>query len=280
MESERSKPALGALPHSSPTGRSQLEWQGDVFIGEGFAAYLGPLAPTPHHRHHAVQLMFGVGGQVSVRQGAGRVSANAIWIDSGVVHAIDIARHRAMLLYVEPGAGVQCRGVPEQIGSDATQLGARSIDRSPLGVQMSRLVGGLATGMPAVAAVAAVAAALRSLAVPRRGEPSPALRRMLVRLPDMLPGPVRLDALAASVHISPSRLSHLVRQHLGTTIRAYVRWLRLQSAARCLASGATITQAAHAAGFADSAHLNRVFRNTLGVTPSSIAQGVRWHVLP
>jgi AraC-like DNA-binding protein len=35
--------------------------------------------------------------------------------------------------------------------------------------------------------------------------------------------------------------------------------------------GATISQAAHCAGFADAAHLTRTFRRMLGTTPSDIA---------
>lgn len=260
-------------------GQPRLGWQGDVYVGEGYAAYVGPLTPTPPHQHHAIQLIFGLGEQVSIRHASGTVCAAAIWIDSGVAHAIDNASRRAMLLYLEPSVGALSSGAAEH-GVTAIQLGVRSLDGCPPWGRVSELAGALAVGVPQVEAVVT---ALQSLASVRNAEPEPAppaLRRMLDRLPDFLPGPVRLEALAASVHISPSRLSHLVRQHLGTTLRAYVRWLRLKTAARCLAGGATITEAAHAAGFADSAHMNRVFRRALGVAPSSIARNVRWHVVP
>jgi len=54
---------------------------------------------------------------------------------------------------------------------------------------------------------------------------------------------------------------------MGTPLRPYVRWLRLQHAARELVSGRSVTQAAHVAGFADAAHLTRTFRRMLGATP-------------
>lgn len=50
------------------------------------------------------------------------------------------------------------------------------------------------------------------------------------------------------------------------------RWLRLQHALAAVQAGASLTAAAHAAGFADSAHLTRSCRAMFGITPST---GVR-----
>jgi AraC-like DNA-binding protein len=54
------------------------------------------------------------------------------------------------------------------------------------------------------------------------------------------------------------------------SVQSYLRWKRLIAAISASALGASLTQAAHAAGFADSAHLTRVFRATFGISPSSI----------
>ncbi len=50
------------------------------------------------------------------------------------------------------------------------------------------------------------------------------------------------------------------------------RWLRLQLALNAIQSGASLTAAAHAAGFADSAHLTRSCRAMFGITPSEAAR--------
>jgi AraC-like DNA-binding protein len=62
-------------------------------------------------------------------------------------------------------------------------------------------------------------------------------------------------------------------------LRPYILWLRLQRAAAHLQRGESLTQAAHAAGFTDSAHLSHAFRRTFGMSPSEIAGVVDW-VLP
>jgi AraC-like DNA-binding protein len=45
--------------------------------------------------------------------------------------------------------------------------------------------------------------------------------------------------------------------------------LRLTQALQYVAKGVRLTEAAHAAGFSDSAHFSRTFRTLLGIDPSS-----------
>ncbi len=75
-------------------------------------------------------------------------------------------------------------------------------------------------------------------------------------------------ALASRVGLSPSRFAHLFREQMGLPLRRYLVWRRLQDAIVALAGGCTLTEAAHTAGFADSAHFSRAFRRMFGVAPS------------
>ena len=79
-----------------------------------------------------------------------------------------------------------------------------------------------------------------------------------------------LKGLAAQVGLSPSRLRHLFRQGTGISLRNYLRWQRLLSALHWSAEGLSLTEAAHAAGFSDSAHLSRFFRASFGLKPSEV----------
>ncbi|UVS80414.1 helix-turn-helix transcriptional regulator [Actinokineospora sp. UTMC 2448] len=106
------------------------------------------------------------------------------------------------------------------------------------------------------------------------GPVSPVLRDALAVVPALLDGPVRLDDVAAAVGISGSRLGHLFSERIGLPFRAYVRWARLRRAIEHARLGGTITEAAHAAGFADGAHLTRVCREMFGLAPSHLVAGV------
>lgn len=80
---------------------------------------------------------------------------------------------------------------------------------------------------------------------------------------------MKLAEVAAGVHLSPSRLAHLLSAEIRMPARRYLLWLRLRDALQALARGVSITTAAHAAGFADAPHLDRTFRRMLGFTPSA-----------
>jgi AraC-like DNA-binding protein len=99
----------------------------------------------------------------------------------------------------------------------------------------------------------------------------PRVRKLLSLLRDGVEGDASLEVLAEAVGLSPSRLMHVFTESIGIPLRPYLSWLRLQRAAAAIVSGkASLTEAAHAAGFADAAHMSRSFKRALGVAPSAL----------
>jgi AraC-like DNA-binding protein len=76
--------------------------------------------------------------------------------------------------------------------------------------------------------------------------------------------------------LSPDRLRHLIREQVGIPLRRYRRWARLLSAVEALRDTASVTAAAHTSGFADSAHLSRVFRDSFTFPPSVFLRDSRF----
>ena len=104
----------------------------------------------------------------------------------------------------------------------------------------------------------------------------PRVTQVLRLLAGRMTGDVSLKGLAARVELSPGRLSHLFRRQVGLGLRGYVRWRRMQTVASAVRAGMSLTEAAHEAGFSDSAHLSRTFRRMLGVRPSTLLRTIRW----
>ena len=85
---------------------------------------------------------------------------------------------------------------------------------------------------------------------------------------DHLSAPITLEQVAAVAYLSPSRFRHLFAEQTGMGLRQYILWRRFVSVWEHRMNGASLSTAAHAAGFADSAHLARTSRRMIGIPPS------------
>jgi AraC-like DNA-binding protein len=119
--------------------------------------------------------------------------------------------------------------------------------------------------------------ALRRHGLRRRpaSEPSPPVRRALLRLEADPAAPVSLSELARLAGVSRFQLVRGFAREVGTTPYAYLVQRRVRLAARLLARGRSIAEAAIDAGFADQSHLTRAFVRQLGVTPGRYAAAIR-----
>ena len=77
-----------------------------------------------------------------------------------------------------------------------------------------------------------------------------------------------LTEVAGVAFLSPSRFRHLFAEQTGMGLRQYILWRRFVSVWEHRMNGASLAEAAHAAGFADSAHLARTSRRMIGIPPS------------
>jgi AraC-like DNA-binding protein len=78
---------------------------------------------------------------------------------------------------------------------------------------------------------------------------------------------VKLEDICSVVQLSPSYLIRAFKQHFGLTPHGYLTNCRIQFARAQLRRGREIAEVAQDAGFADQAHLQRVFKQHLAATP-------------
>jgi len=79
---------------------------------------------------------------------------------------------------------------------------------------------------------------------------------------------VRVSELANLAGVHPVHLARVFRKHMGRTIGAYVRDLRIERACAGLVDRSrSLSQIALSTGFADQAHFTRRFKEVTGLTP-------------
>ena len=258
-------PVTSEEPLSSAAGVGHfLSWDGGcLLIGSSTGV-------IPLHAHYAIQIT--VGSERGVRF---RTNEREDWTEyHGVIipsrqpHTMDATGVRSnAIVFVEPetreGRALTelylrdgIAALPDAVLSDAAMaLHAAWRERSAAHeiVQAARgLVRSLTGGVEA--SVVSDERILRAVAYINRH----------------LDAPLTLDAVAAEACLSPSRFRHLFVEQTGMALRPYILWRRFLRVWELMMGGASLSTAAHVAGFADAAHLTRTSRRVFGFPPSAL----------
>jgi len=220
----------------------------------------GPGYHTTTHRHHAVQLLLTVRGSLLVREGSHETwhRCGGALVRPDVLHEVDGSGSTVLLGFMDP----------------ESEVGAALCDRIEGAIaclpwyQVCRWRAVL--GWPLTESGVEQWVTRHLLHRRRPVHIDPRVMRAVEHIRRRVDGSadLSLSSLAAIAGLSPSRFMHLFTESLGVPLRPYILWLRLQRASSEMMEGASISQAAHRAGFADAAHLNRTFRRMLGSSPT------------
>lgn len=239
-------------------------WEG------GFLLIARAEGVVPAHAHHAIQIVVALDGMVAVcgednrwRRGPG------IIVQPDVVHSFDCNGAMAAMLFVDPesneGAWLhraleqEIAVVPDaRLASSVSELRTfieQPIESMEVGDLIRHCVHALSPGAP----------------------PARRLDQRITNVLDSIRARddlrVSLDEAAQLAFLSPSRFAHLFKDQVGLPYSRYMLWRKLTRAMVAIASERTIAAAAHAADFADAAHLTRTFYQMVGMAPSVLMRG-------
>lgn len=85
-----------------------------------------------------------------------------------------------------------------------------------------------------------------------------------------------LDELAETVGLSKDWLVHLFQREVGISLRKYEQTIKLHTAAAFVNRGVSMTEVAAIAGFADSAHFSKMWKQHYGLPPNRMFSGHRY----
>ncbi|HEX6599742.1 MAG TPA: AraC family transcriptional regulator [Gemmatimonadaceae bacterium] len=225
---------------------------------------------VPGHAHYATQVAFGSTAGLRFR-----ASDREAWtayegavIASRQPHSMDSTQVPCCaVLFVEPETR-EGRAINQKFGA----AGISAFPATSLSGKSEALFSAWLQQGTREAVVAAAHAVVQELA----GGVGPVLStderilRATSYIRSNLGGPLTLEAVAGEACLSPSRFRHLFVEETGMALRPYILWRRFLHVWDLLATGATLSSAAHAAGFADAAHLTRTSRSMFGFPPSAL----------
>jgi AraC-like DNA-binding protein len=248
--------------HAS-TGRIYFWQGGSLWIGQGRGR-------TQWHAHHAHQIVVAPEGAFRFRTAAqGRwQSFEGALVPSHCTHQFEVDGIAMAHLFVEPESRAG-RALTDRFGAAAVCPLPAADSRASARALFHAFAATPARAQMVDAAAQAVAALCGATTEPDKAL-DPRLARALAYIRANIRHPIALGDVAAAVALSESRFRHLFVAATGSSFRAYLLWLRINLAIEAAMAGASWTQAAHEAGFADSAHLTRTHKRVFGIEPSAV----------
>ncbi|MCH7860099.1 AraC family transcriptional regulator [Sphingomonas sp. VL_57B] len=220
------------------------------------------------HAHHAIQITIALSGDLMLDCAGIRRRGPALAVNADACHRFE-ARGLLAFVFVEPESRTG-RALRHALFQEAPLV---VLDPAKVGAAAMALRETFAAALERAVLLEAGYGIVEAI-VPRAEAPlpDPRILRMIAHAAGHLDEPLTLASASADIPLSPSRLRHLFVEQTGLAFKTYVLWLRLFRAVQGYSEGLSLTEAAHAAGFADSAHFSRVFKRTFGLPATTLTR--------
>lgn len=238
---------------------------GRIHCWEGGSLWIGAAGGDANfHDHHALQISLAFRGRIRFRtRHDDWREFDAALIPPHLPHAFEGAASFTAQIFIEPETA-EARRLLARFGREAiTDLPRDEVERHARALRALEVndADGAALEAAARQFIGGLAGSQRAAVI------DPRIERIVLGLRQR-EQPMTLEEAAAAVALSPGRFRHLFVAQTGQSFRSYQLWSRLQRAIERLSAGASATEAAHGAGFADAPHLTRTFRKMMGISPT------------
>jgi len=239
-------------------------WEG------GFLLTARAQGVVPAHAHHAIQIVIALDGRIAIsgRNGAWRESRGIV-VRPDAEHSFDCNGALGVMVFVDPESS-EGAWLSASLRQDITTVPDARLDS---------VVSEFRALVDQPDEIVDIEALVRRGVHGLRAGPAP-IRRMDPRVTTVLDAirasddlRISLDAAADMAFLSPTRFAHLFKEQVGLPFSRYMLWRKLTRAMVAIGSERTIAAGAHAADFADAAHLTRTFYQMVGMAPSVLMRG-------
>jgi AraC-like DNA-binding protein len=242
--------------------------QSFLYLWPGRRLVAMPSVNNHPHRHLPASVLIGIEGpfRLSIR-GHGEIETEAAIVATEIEQHMDSHGGPMLILHVDPDLSYHRTLAPRLAGAPYCVLASEII--APLRERLRAALMQALDDAQAHQLFVDVLAAVRGNCAD--GPPMDRrIARIVQRLRQELPEKIDNDALAAEAGLSRSRLMHLFKIEVGTSIRRFALSLRLENAIRRWRQGMSMTTLAQDAGFYDVSHLLQAGRSYIGTLPSGL----------
>ncbi len=233
-----------------------------VWVHPGVITIYGSSIDATSHSHHAMQVVWPQSGSSCKLNGCD-ISGGTI-IDSKVDHQLEMVE--GWVLLIEPKSNLGQELLIKLMGQPFKSFNTRCFESAKQPARNEDITRFLTPLFEELSLTK------RFLIVNKSTVKDKRIRQLLSELNQCLhgdcikPASWRTAEVASKLALSKSRFLHLFSDELGIPWRPYLLWRRIICAVQAMIIGSSATDAAHLAGFSDSAHLSRTFRNHFGMT--------------
>ncbi len=220
-----------------PSTAMQQPWNGRLWLATDHCLFEGQSGDTRPHAHYAHQILLVDKGELGMKIAGKSYQGSRLVVPSLQQHAFCEAGQPLLALYLEPQAF-------------HLQTLQAWLAKAPCEPQ-------------------AVLAQLRHWSRPALDG---RVQQTLQTIDALLLERIDANALASRAHISLSQLERLFGHQVGLPVRKLILWRRLRLALSLVLRGSNLTEAAHAANFADQAHFSRTLRGMFGIQGQTLRQ--------
>lgn len=238
-----------------------------LYITKGAVLYLGTIADTEIHKHHSIQIVFSIKNSFSLQIDNKTYNSASFIINSNIDHKLTGYGGIQALLLIEPESTYgflfkeyigKNRFIKVELNKDIPDYLENLNDKDFRIIEIIRRIA-LILG---ISPDKAPGADLR-------------INKVISFIETIDEKKVTIKKLASYIHLSESRMQHLFKEQVGISIKKYLQWKRMIDAINVVITGKDFTFSSYEAGFSDSAHMSRTFKEMFGMNLSDIFKNSR-----
>ncbi|MEZ5041894.1 MAG: AraC family transcriptional regulator [Saprospiraceae bacterium] len=239
-----------------------------LYVWNGLSVFWGTSFNTSPHSHDTLQLAFDIDRKFRLKdQNTPWQEHSAAIIRAGHVHQLDSNGSIQLFLYLDRDS-TYAKQLTEKYLSDSNISNLEGSDIRTLSNDFFKRLLVITNCDELFHGCYTILKHLIELGKPaKRDERVDKAIAFIIRSQNK---PFKVKDVADHVYLSESRLRHLFKEQVGQPIQNFILWMRVVDSLNLVLKGKRLDQTAYASGFWDPSHMNRSYKELLGVAPGAI----------